>query len=193
MAEAKVHYYDHRTGERTVGTGIDWFDDFWWSQAGGSNDGNRWEFMHGYHPEKYLDGTHVINLIVVEKIVSGGRIVYREKVHPLSPLVVAMLVAIDKLSMMQSTCRDWKRRKVEDLQTAITDLNATGAALASCSDSTEASLSFDKAVEQAKKIVECMSNSSAAEKTAEEFDKLEECYLCFSDLVEAACEPFKKK
>ena len=69
MAQAKVYFYDHRSGERTVVEGDHWYQESWWSHGDGADDSVRTMLMYGQDWSKYLGSKFVLNLIAVEKIV----------------------------------------------------------------------------------------------------------------------------
>lgn len=79
----EVHFRDRRTGERAVRTtNLDWDGDsspFWWREHGMSDDGNRSAAMYDHDPRKTLAASRYRNVIVVEKIVNAGAVVFQDE------------------------------------------------------------------------------------------------------------------
>lgn len=79
----EVHFRDRRTGERVVRTtNLNWEGEssvFWWREHGMSDDANRSAAMYDHDSRKQLAASRTRNVIVVEKIVLDGAVVYQDE------------------------------------------------------------------------------------------------------------------
>lgn len=78
----EVHFRDRRTGERQVRTTQMIWDGssaFWWREHGMSDDSNRSAAMYDHDPRRMLATSRYRNVIVVEKIVHDGAVVFQDE------------------------------------------------------------------------------------------------------------------
>jgi hypothetical protein len=147
----EVHYYDRRNGERKIVTqDLDWQGPYWWAEGNGSCDCNRSHSMYPGDRSKELRCSKQINLIQIEKIVSGGQVVYQEKGTQLPPRLVALLVANNTLA--QLLVMGVEGSKPGELAAAVERLKESRQALANCADTAALVAICDLAIESAGKI-----------------------------------------
>ncbi len=76
----EVHLRDRRTGVRKIVTlDLQWTNEFWWREGNASCDCNRSLFMYDHDEELELPCSRGPNIIVVEKIVNDGQVVYSDE------------------------------------------------------------------------------------------------------------------
>jgi hypothetical protein len=192
MAQATIHLYDYRSGERRTVDGDHWFQPTWWTQADGANDSLRTAMMY---PDRtnFLGSQFILNLIVVEKIVCGGQVVYAEEVQNLPALVVAMLVAVNRMAHLEYICTNLQAEPIEELRWAAKDLRNQQSNLAQCTGEPAVLVAFNSTVVRIEEFVKAANTSTPARRLAELADEFEDSCFEFKQLAQAACGPFKKR
>ncbi len=182
-----VHFYDRRNNLRKVVDmpELSWDGPFMWAEHSYSDDCRRSKMMYGAEQLAY---SSQINLIVVEKIVSVGQVVYEELATPLPPLLVALLVAKSAFASVEDCALTM--RKPQDLPEAVAKLKLAREALAACEDTTEALGYLDDAVERANKVIAYESDATVVLDVKAEWDELQEDFADFADLTEEASTAF---
>jgi hypothetical protein len=192
MAQATVHLYDHRTGERRAVEGDYWFKPAWWTYADGANDSVRSAMMY---PDgtNFLGSQFILNLIVVEKIVCDGQIVYAEEVLNLPPLVVAMLVAVNRMAHLEYICTNPQAQPVEELRWAAQDLKNQQKNLLRCTGEPAVLNAFNQTVVKIEAFVDAAGKTTSPVRRAVLADAFEDSCFDFRQLVQAACGVLKKR
>lgn len=192
MAQATVHLYDYRTGERRAVEGDHWYQANWWTASSGSTDSVRTAMMY---PDgtNFLGSNFILNLIVVEKIVSGGQIVYREEVQKLPPLVVSMLVAVNRMAHVEFITANMQAQPVEELYWAVADLKRQRNGFVACTGESAVFQSFDKVVMAMDAFAEAVAAKLPVRRLNELADGVEDSCFQFKLLTQSACGVFKKR
>ncbi|MBS1990997.1 MAG: hypothetical protein JSS83_10795 [Cyanobacteria bacterium SZAS LIN-3] len=157
---SEVHYFDRRDGTRkVVAHEVKWSGPFWWAEGNGRCDCNRTLMMYNDDPDKVIECCTAHNVIVVEKIVDDGRVVYSEKqAEVLPPRVVAVLNAECLLLDMITVAMEM--RKEGDLAASLEVFRQSTAALAAHTDTAAMVEICEKASELVGKVVAAEANSA---------------------------------
>jgi hypothetical protein len=183
----KVHFYDRRNGERKVASiDTDWWGPFQWAAGNYRCDCNRSRYMYGQDSDQI--SCAAINLILVEKIVRGDEIVYQEVIRDMSPRLVAILWARERLLALDGMATE--SREPGELEKVIEQVSERKSSLSAIEDTAAFVALCDQSIASGNKIAAYEADKNVVLDVAAEWDKLRECVCEFNELADEASLPF---